>query len=435
MAHDDLVDRLMNDYSQWTPESKSFISAKKTDSMTLLDTSAQVDMSTMRKYRLARLQAEIQKSEYGAALFFDPINVRYATGTRNMTVWLLHNHGRYCVVPAEGKVVLFEYSNKNCESMSDGIEVVGDVRRAKGWSYFFAGEHVATVCREFADEMADLIKGLSPDNLRLAVDRLDPLATHELERHGLSLFDGQALIEKARAVKSVEEVACMNVAMAACDAGIARMREALKPGITENQLWAELHYANIAHGGEWMETRILSSGGRTNPWFQESSDRVIRPGDIVSFDTDMIGPYGYCCDVSRTFFCGPGRPSSEQRRLYGLAMEQIHHNLDLCAPGVTFREIGEKAWRVPERYSDQKYSSIAHGVGLCDEWPVISYTDIEGRKIQEGVLEPGMMICIESYIGETGGAEGVKLEQQILITDTGYELLSTYPFEDELLGD
>ena len=123
----------------------------------------------------------------------------------------------------------------------------------------------------------------------------------------------------------------------------------------------------------------------------------------------------------------------EQRSLYGLAMEQIQSNLNLVKPGATFRELREKAWQVPARFDEHKYSSIAHGVGLCDEWPSISYGGL-GRRMQDGTLEPGMVICIESYIGETGGAEGVKLEEQVLVTDTGYQNLSTFPFEDALMG-
>lgn len=427
----DIVDATLEEYSRWTPDSKAFISAKKTTGMALDDTTAQVDMRKLRAYRLGRLQAVLRARDLAAAVLFDPINVRYATGTRNMAVWLLHNHGRYCVVPAEGKVILFEYPNNNCMGLAEGIEVVGEIRRATGWSYFFAGEHVADVCAAWSREIADVVASFAGTNRRLAVDRLDPPATHELERLGFALYDGQECCEVARAVKSPEEIACMNAAMVACDVGIARMRECLRPGITENQLWAELHYANIAMGGEWIETRLLSSGGRTNPWFQESSDRVIRPGDLVSFDTDLIGPYGYCADVSRTFFCDPGKPNPEQKKLYALAMEQIHHNLELIRPGMTFREIGEKAWKVPERYSEQKYSSIAHGVGLCDEWPVIAYRDVK-RAVQDGKLEPGMTICIESYIGEKGGAEGVKLEQQVLVTEAGHQLMSTFPFEETL---
>ena len=226
-------------------------------------------------------------------------------------------------------------------------------------------------------------------------------------------------------IKSAEEIALIRKAVAAADAGMKRMREALRPGLTENELWVELHHANIALGGEWIETRLLSSGPRTNPWFQECSDRVIAAGDLVSFDTDLVGPAGYCADISRTFFCGP-RPREEQRRLYALALEQVRHNMVILRPGMSFDELRDRAWKIPERYDDQKYGSIAHGVGMIDEWPAIAYRGT-GRAPQQGVVEPGMMLCVESYIGEVGGADGVKLEEQILVTATGIESLSAFP--------
>ena len=191
---------------------------------------------------------------------------------------------------------------------------------------------------------------------------------------------------------------------------------------------------NIALGGEWIETRLLSSGGRTNPWFQESSDRIIRAGELVTFDTDLIGPYGYCSDLSRTFFCGPGRPSEEQKRLYGMAYEQIHSNLELLKPGLSYREFAEKSFQLPPSFAPNRYSVIFHGVGLADEYPACLYVqDYLAGFGYDGILEPGMTICIESYIGEAGGDEGVKLEQQVLITETGYQQLSTFPFETDLL--
>jgi Xaa-Pro aminopeptidase len=187
-------------------------------------------------------------------------------------------------------------------------------------------------------------------------------------------------------------------------------------------------------GGEWLETRLLASGGRTNPWFQESSDRIVRPGDLVAFDTDLIGAFGYCADISRTFHCGPGRPNDAQRRLYGLAREQIAYNLEIVRPGVSMREFGEKAWRIPDQYSAQRYSSVAHGVGMCDEWPRVPHAEAFASSGYDAVLQPGMTICVESYIGEVGGAEGVKLEQQVLVTETGYQLLTTFPFESAFGG-
>jgi len=209
------------------------------------------------------------------------------------------------------------------------------------------------------------------------------------------------------------------------------MHAALRPGITETALWAELHHANIANGGEWIETRLLSSGPRTNPWFQEASDRQIGAGELVCFDTDLVGPYGYCSDVSRAFVCGPARPTGPQRTLHALAMEQVHYNCDLLKPGLTFREFTERAWVIPARYAEQNYGCVAHGVGMVDEWPAIG-CDPRDPLLQDGDVIPGMVLCIESYLGEVGGAEGVKLEEQVLITATGHEVLSRFPLDLQL---
>ena len=212
------------------------------------------------------------------------------------------------------------------------------------------------------------------------------------------------------------------------------MREALQAGMSENELWAILNYVNAAQGGEWIETRLLTSGARTNPWFQECSAKVIRAGELVAFDTDMIGPFGYCADISRTFFCGPGKPSGEQRRLYGLAVEQIQANTALLKPGLGFRELAETAWKLPESCRPNRYSVIVHGVGLCDEYPACVYQEDFARTGYDDVFEAGMTVCVESYVGDVGGGQGVKLEQQVLVTETGAEVLSTYPFDEDLLG-
>lgn len=404
---------------------------RKTPGMDLLDFGGETDMKRMRGYRLGRLRAELKSRDYAGILLYDPINIRYATGSRNMAVWTLHNAARYCFVPTEGPITLFDYHN--CAHMSAGLETIAEVRPVRSWFFFTAGPRAADVATRWADEIAELVTLHGGGNRRLAVDKLDPLGTHLLEARGLELFDGQAPCEHARCIKSAEEIACMGVAISVCETGMARMRDALEPGMSENELWSILHQANIAMGGEWIETRLLTSGGRTNPWFQESGDRIIRAGELVSFDTDLIGPYGFCADLSRSFFCGPGRPSAEQKRLYGLAYEQVHSNLDLVKPGIGFHEFAEKSWKLPERCAPNRYSCIFHGVGMADEYPLGAYLEDFETGGYDGVLEAGMTICMESYMGEVGGDEGVKLEQQILVTGTGFELLSTFPFETELL--
>jgi Xaa-Pro aminopeptidase len=169
---------------------------------------------------------------------------------------------------------------------------------------------------------------------------------------------------------------------------------------------------------------------------QESGERFVEPSDLVGLDTDVVGPFGYYADFSRTFFCGKGKPSREQKKLYNLAYEQIHYNLELLKAGVSFCEVAEKAWKIPEPYFPNRYFLLAHGVGMTGEYPYLNHLeDFEAG--YDGRLQAGMTLCVESYIGEYGdsddGREGVKLEQQVLITETGCELLSLFPFEDNLL--
>ena len=104
----------------------------------------------------------------------------------------------------------------------------------------------------------------------------------------------------------------------------------LKAGMTEDELWSILHKTNIEHGGEWIECRILSSGQRTNPWMQESSNKVIQKGEMVSFDTDMVGPYGYCADISRAFVEGH-KFNEDQKKIYLMAVEHINYNSRLIS--------------------------------------------------------------------------------------------------------
>ncbi|MEA2783130.1 MAG: hypothetical protein QOK29_4674 [Rhodospirillaceae bacterium] len=405
---------------------------RKTPGSGLTDCVDQPDMRRMRAYRLGRVREQLKQRDYAGALLYDPINIRYATGSRNMAVWTTHNPARYVYVPTEGPITLFDFHN--CEHLAHGLETIAEVRPARAWYYFAAGPRGEEVAKGWAADIAEVMRASSGGNRRIAVDKLEPLGTHLLQEMGFELFDGQEVMELARVIKSADEIACMNMAISVTEAGMAAMRAALRPGMTENELWSILHQVNIAKGGEWIETRLLASGGRTNPWFQESSDRIIRAGELVSFDTDLIGPFGYCADLSRSFFCGPGRPSEEQKRLYGMAYEQIHTNLELLKPGIGFREFSEISFKLPPAFAPNRYSVIFHGVGLCDEYPASIYAeDYAAGFGYDGQLEPGMTVCVESYVGEVGGDEGVKLEQQVLITETGYQQLSTFPFETELL--
>jgi len=212
------------------------------------------------------------------------------------------------------------------------------------------------------------------------------------------------------------------------------MQQALEPGISENKLWSILHQVNIELGGEWIETRLLSSGPRTFPWFRECAQRRIEAGDMVSFDTDLIGPGGYCSDLSRSWLCGDNKPTEQQRRIYGIARAQIEHNIALVKAGLRFSEFVEKSYKLPAEVIPYRYSVLAHGVGLCDEYPAIRYAEDMARAGYDDTMKPGMTLCIESLVGTPEAGESVKLEEQVLVTEAGCRRLSTYPYEDARFG-
>ena len=390
------------------------------------------DLPAMRKYRLERIRAELKRRDYAGALLYDPVNIRYATDSTNMQLWVAHNPTRHCFVATEGPVVLFDYFS--CEHLSDHSGVVNEVRPAVSFMYMYGGELTEMKARRWAAGIADLVREHGGGKGRIAVDHLDPEGVAELARLGVSVGNGEAVMESARLIKSPDEILAMRRAIVACEAAMGEMEAALTPGISENELWAELHRGNIARGGEWIETRLLSSGPRTNPWFQECSSRKIEVGDLVAFDTDLIGPYGFCADLSRTWLCGDGQASNEQRDLFRIAAEQIARNMELLRPGIGFRDLVERSAVPPPDCFPARYGVLYHGVGLADEYPTLPHAQDWTEDTPDGVLKPGMVLCVESYIGRLGGREGVKLEEQVLITETGNELLSSYPLDTRLLG-
>jgi Xaa-Pro dipeptidase len=240
------------------------------------------------------------------------------------------------------------------------------------------------------------------------------------------LVFAQPLMERARLIKTADEIAAMRLACHSCDLIVAEMREALRPGMSEVELWSLLHVGNWERFGEWVETRLLASGERTNPWYQEASSKIIRDGELLAFDTDLVGAYGMCVDISRTWLCGDGAASPAQRDVYARAVDSVESNIDLFRPGVSHREITE-ALVYPSVEEFNGYTVMAHGVGLCDEYPSIYNRESWADHGYDGVIEAGNVISVEAFVGRRDGGEGVKLEQQILVTDTGPELLSHAP--------
>ncbi|MEM7215473.1 MAG: dimethylsulfonioproprionate lyase DddP [Pseudomonadota bacterium] len=389
-------------------------------------------MPTVRKFRYDRLLAEIHKRDYGAVLLTDPLNIRYATDSTSMQLWNTHNPFRACMLFADGHMVLWDY--KNSPFLADHNPLVKEVRSGASMFYFVSGDKVEDDAESFTGQIDELMRKHAGNNRRVGVDKIMVAGLRALERRGLEVFEGEEVTEKARVIKGEEEIKAMRCAVNSCEHSVRMMEEAAKPGMTEDDVWAVLHAENIKRGGEWIETRLLASGPRTFPWFQECGPRVIQDNEILSFDTDLIGIYGLCVDISRTWFIGDQGPSEKMKEYYKLGYDHIMTNMELLKPGVSFRELTFGGHQLPEEVVPWQYSCRFHGVGMCDEWPLIAYPQNYVEGAFDYVVEPGMMFCVEALIGSPEAGFSIKLEDQVLVTETGYENLTKYPHDPRFLS-
>jgi len=389
----------------------------------------EVNFDRLRDGRLNRLQQVMKERGLAAALFFNPANIRYATGVDVMGVWTAGTFARYCVVPADGKPVMFEYR----QSMHVSEKFVEDVRPAISWQ--FAGTESWPAVQRWAEEIRDTLAELGLADEPLGVDKLDTPGFHALAELGIRTVDTSPVTVDAREVKTPEEVELMKINGSIGDAMLQAFRDAIRPGIREYELLAVLGGTLLKYHGEFLFTRLVASGRNTNPWMSEAHDKIVMPGDLIGIDTDSNGFEGYVIDVSRTFLCGD-KATPEQKEAYRMAHECVTGMAEIVRPGMTFEEFCYAAPRLPEKFRALRYGSMLHQAGLEDEGPGIPYPeDVEeyGRRIPDRVLQPNMILNLECYAGEVGAPFGVKLEDQVLVTEDGCEVLCTFPFEEKLL--
>jgi len=388
-----------------------------------------LDVRAMAAGRLVRLRSTMVADGIDLLVLHNPVSLRYGVEYRCYNTFQAHIPTSYLLVPAEGPVVMH-----GANAMD--LPLVDEFLPANAVTVFDSGLDQFEVARRFARDVVAGVKGAGlGTGARVGVERLLPSAHAALVEAGIQTVDAEGTVELARSRKSDLEMVALGHAVEVAEHGMAVMEAALIPGMTENGLWSLIHQVNVSHDGDWFDGRMLCSGPRTNPWYQEAGPRAIGAGDLVAFDTDMIGPFGYCADISRTFVCrgldGRREPTPEQRRLYEMARHEVGHNTELLRVGASFRELSAATWRQPDEVWVNRYACAFHGVGMADEYPRIPYPADWERCGYDGEVEDGLVLSVESYVGPDGGAEGVKLEQMVRVTTDGVVPLSTYPLWDE----
>ena len=395
------------------------------------------NLPELRAFRHKRLTDAVNARGYGGILMFDPLNIRYATDSTNMQLWNMHNAFRACLVCADGYMVMWDY--KNAMFLSKFNDLVNEQRSGADLFYFDRGDKIDVAADEFSNQVRSVIDEHGGANTRLGVDKIMIHGLRALEAQGFDVIPGEELTEKARSIKGPDEILAMRCASVACEIACAEMETAARSGVpkgdmSENDIWAVLHVENIRRGGEWIETRLLTSGPRTNPWFQECGPRIVQNNEIVAFDTDMVGAYGICVDISRTWWIGDQKPRADMIEAMKTGVDHIEQNMQMLKPRVNIQDLSRNCHQLPDKYQNLKYGCMMHGVGLCDEWPLVAYPDqmVDGAFDYE--LQPGMTLCVEALISPEGGDFSIKLEDQVLITETGFENITKYPHDPALMG-
>jgi Xaa-Pro dipeptidase len=380
------------------------------------------DRDLLRTERLARLQASMRTHDVEACLLFSEPNVRYATGAITMPVYSMSTFVRCAVVAAAGSPILFEHRN----SMHRVPAV--DVRPMHAWEFY---DDPVTRARAFAMEAIAALRELGVGGDRIAVDRLGTPGFLALQEAGLRLVDSSPVTQDAREIKTPQEVALFRMNGPIMVDALGELETALRPGITERELFAVYAHGALSRGAEYLATNTLCSGPNTNPWRAEATDRAIEAGDLVYVDTDTVGVEGCFFCVSRTFVCGDAEPTADERSTYQAAFEWVQGMTALVRPGVTCGELATAAPHAPERFRAQRYECMLHGAGLEEESPSVCYPqDVQSNPDRE--IELNMVLVVETYMGEVGGSHGVKLGDVVLVTADGPEVLAPYPYARSL---
>ncbi|EMA41893.1 M24 family metallopeptidase [Halobiforma nitratireducens] len=401
-----------------------------------VDWEQRIDTQRLRRERTERALERLRETDLGAMLLLSDPNIRYVTGLA-MTGGSGADH--YTLLTEDGDVVHWDTADHasnqryNCPWLHDiryACPGLGNVPRASGRESArqFLLETMAEGVAEAAHEY-----GVADE--RLGVDVGNRGLLEALESQGLEpdVETCTAVMEDARKVKTEDEIECLRQVAAICEAGFQRIADAAKPGMRENELWGAAVEELWRHGA-FVGGGYLTSGPNTWPKHQaNTTDRVVRPGDLVYADFYNVGYLGYRSCYYRTF--SMGEPTQEQKAAYETARDNLYDVLERIEPGATTDEIAEGFPDMEGEHADYYEADDhwqlttnhwAHGLGLqLYEVPLIWRGLSPDHPIE---IEEGMTMAVETQ--EPAGRQGVRVEEMVVVRENGVEILSQWPVEE-----
>jgi Xaa-Pro dipeptidase len=243
--------------------------------------------------------------------------------------------------------------------------------------------------------------------------------------------DGLMPMLTARSVKTPDEIEALTIAATIADSLHYEATQILKPGIRENEVVADLmKYVFSIPGVEHVENLIVSSGPNAWPNWRTFTDRMIRYNDLVIIDIVIVWNGYFTCQY-RTY-CVGGQPSPEQKEGYQQTYDWLYEAIKTIKPGITTKEIASKWPSAKEVWGYEEEDEAAanlwgHGLGLSHyDLPVVSRIFSLDYPYP---IKKNMFFALETQQGKMF-EWGTRLEEEILVTDTGYELATKFPSEE-----
>jgi Xaa-Pro aminopeptidase len=400
------------------------------------DWEQRIDIDAMRSQRLGRLAARLEESELGALLSFDFANIRYMTST-HIGTWAMDKLIRFSLLPRGGQPIIWDFGSaaRHHQLYNPWLDDEDGTSRSRpGISTLRGAFHPDA---GIADEVARKIKreldehGLS--GAPLGVDVVEPPVLFALQRAGLTVVDGQQVFLDARRVKTRDEISLLTQACSMVDAAYESLYEFLRPGVKENECVGLVSKTLYDLGSEYVEGVNAISGERCSPHPHVYSDRIVRPGDPAFFD--ILHSYqGYRTCYYRTFAVGSA--SLAQRDAYRRCREYIDEAIARVRPGATTADVAA-AWPAATEFGFASEEAafglqFGHGVGLSI-WEKPIFSRMVSFDHPE-VLEEGMVFALETYWPGSDGWSAARIEEELVVTATGCEVITKFPAEELLIA-
>src|SRR5579885_1829975 len=405
--------------------------ALKTYGSMAVDWEQRIDLDRLRRERLARVKDLLAKSEMGSVLCFDMNNVRYITAT-HIGTWAQDKISRFTLLPQNDEPILWDFGSAakhhqlNCPWLGE---------RSRAGIPLLRGAMSPEMGR--AEDVARKIKiELEMRNLHkepVGIDVVEPPILFALQKEGITVVDGQQLMSDARVIKTQDEVALLNHSAMMVDAAYDELYRAMKPGMRENEAVGLVNKTLYDMGSEYVEGVNAISGERCNPHPHVFSDRVLRPGDPVYYD--ILHSYmGYRTCYYRCFTIGSA--SHALRDAYKRCRDYLDASIELVRPGRTTAEIAA-VWPKAQDFGFPNEEAafalqMGHGIGLAIwEKPMISRLVSLDHPHE---IKPGMVFALETFWPSTDGWSAARIEEEIVVTPTGHEVITRFPAEQLLVA-